>query len=45
MSKMIKKMTTFENKEMQIKAKILSRIISNCNNEIIQTMIYANEKK
>ena len=37
-------MTTFENKEIQINGKILSRIKLNCNNEIIQTIIYVNKK-
>ena len=37
-------MTTFENKEIQIHGKILSRIKLNCNNEIIQTIIYVNKK-
>ena len=38
-------MTTFENKEIQINGKILSRKKLNCYNEIIQTITYLNEKK
>ena len=39
------KMTTFENEEIQINGKILSRKKLNYNNEIIQTIIYVSEKK